>query len=109
MIAFERGSGILLSVLIMEFSMSIFEIIMLICFGAAWPVSILKSWTAKSNNGKSFFFLFIVLIGYIAGILHKIFYLSDAVIILYIVNFTMISIDIMIYFRNEKIESALKN
>jgi len=89
--------------------MSIFEIIMLICFGAAWPVSILKSWTARSNNGKSLFFLVIVLIGYVAGILHKIFYLSDAVIILYVVNFTMITIDILIYFRNERIESSLKS
>jgi hypothetical protein len=89
--------------------MSIFEIIMLICFGAAWPVSILKSWSARSNNGKSLFFLIIVLIGYIAGILHKIFYLSDAVIILYFINFTMITIDIIIYFRNERIESSLKN
>lgn len=82
---------------------------MLICFGAAWPVSILKSWTARSNNGKSLFFLIIVLIGYIAGILHKIFYLSDAVIILYFINFTMITIDIIIYFRNERIESSLNN
>lgn len=89
--------------------MSIFEIIMLVCFGAAWPVSILKSWTARSNNGKSLFFLVIVLIGYIAGILHKIFYLSDAVIILYIINFTMITIDILIYFRNERIESTSQN
>ena len=89
--------------------MSIFEIIMLICFGTAWPVSILKSWTARSNNGKSLFFMVIVLIGYVAGILHKIFYLSDAVIILYVVNFTMITIDILIYFRNERIESSLKS
>ena len=89
--------------------MSIFEIIMLICFGTAWPVSILKSWTARSNNGKSLFFMVIVLIGYMAGILHKIFFLSDAVIILYIINFAMVTIDILIYFRNERIESSLKN
>ena len=80
--------------------MSIFEIIMLVCFGAAWPVSIMKSWSSKTNNGKSLFFLVIVLIGYVAGILHKIYYLRDGVIILYLVNFTMITIDILIYFRN---------
>ena len=95
--------------LIMEFFMSIFEIIMLICFGTAWPVSILKSWTARSNNGKSLFFMVIVLIGYMAGILHKIFFLSDAVIILYIINFAMVTIDILIYFRNERIVSSFTN
>ena len=67
--------------------MSPFEIIMLICFGAAWPVSIYKSWTSRSVEGKSLFFLIIVLSGYIAGILHKIFYLYDGVIILYALNF----------------------
>ena len=89
--------------------MSIFEMIMLICFGAAWPVSILKSWNSRTNNGKSLFFLIIVLVGYVAGILHKIFYLHDMVIILYFVNFTMITIDLLIYFRNSKIDAEKDN
>ncbi len=87
--------------------MSIFEIIMLICFGAAWPVSIMKSWSSKTNNGKSLVFLLIVLIGYVAGILHKIYYLRDGVIILYLVNFAMITIDILIYFRNRGYDRKL--
>ncbi len=86
--------------LIKEIVMSIFEIIMLICFGLAWPVSILKSWTSKTNNGKSLFFLIIVLMGYISGILHKIYFLCDGVIVLYIINFTMVFIDILLYIRN---------
>ena len=89
--------------------MSIFEMIMLICFGAAWPVSILKSWNSRTNNGKSLFFLIIVLVGYIAGILHKIFFLYDMVILLYFVNFTMISIDLLIYFRNSKLDEERNN
>lgn len=83
--------------------MSIFEVIMLVCFGAAWPVSIFKSWNSRTNNGKSLFFLIIVLTGYVAGILHKIFFYYDMVIILYALNFTMITIDLMIYFRNSRI------
>jgi len=83
--------------------MSIFEIIMLVCFGAAWPVSILKSWKSRTNNGKSLFFLVIVLTGYIAGILHKLFYYYDMVIILYFLNFTMITIDLLVYYRNSKL------
>lgn len=31
--------------------MSIFEVIMLICFGAAWPFSIYKSYTSTSTSG----------------------------------------------------------
>lgn len=89
--------------------MSIFEVIMLICFGAAWPVSILKSLKSRTNNGKSLFFLIIVLAGYVAGILHKIFYYYDMVIILYMVNFTMISIDLLVYYRNSKLDMENRN
>ena len=46
--------------------MSIFEIVMLVCFGAAWPFSIYKSYKAKSNEGKSVLFLFVIALGYIA-------------------------------------------
>jgi len=82
--------------------MSIFEIIMLLCFGAAWPFSIHKSIVSKSVTGKSLAFLLIVLIGYVAGILHKIFYHPDVVIIFYAVNLTMVSIDAIIYLRNKQ-------
>jgi hypothetical protein len=87
--------------------MSIFEITMMICFGAAWPASIYKSWNSGTNNGKSLVFLFIVLAGYIAGILHKIFFNPDMVILLYILNFTMVSIDIFIYYRNSKSDDGV--
>ena len=82
--------------------MSVFEIIMLVCFGAAWPFSIYKSYRSKSNRGKSVVFLFIVFIGYIAGILHKVLFNYDLVIILYGINAVMVSIDILLYFRNRK-------
>lgn len=83
--------------------------IMLVCFGAAWPVSIYKSWKSRSVEGKSLFFLLIVLAGYVAGILHKIFFLYDGVIILYFVNFCMISLDVMLYFRNKGIQNGKIN
>ena len=80
--------------------MSIFEIIMLLCFGAAWPFSIRKSIVSKSVTGKSFAFLLIVWIGYLAGILHKIFYHPDIVIVFYVINLTMVSVDVALYLRN---------
>lgn len=84
--------------------MSFFEILMLVCFGAAWPFSIYKSYTSRHNNGKSVVFLFIVVVGYIAGILHKLFYSYDAVIFLYALNGVMVSVDIALYFRNKRLE-----
>ncbi len=82
--------------------MSIFEIIMLICFGSAWPFSIYRSWKSKSVKGKSLVFLFIVMAGYLAGILHKVFFNYDNVIYLYIANFSLVTIDTALYFRNRK-------
>ena len=84
--------------------MSILEIIMLLCFGAAWPFSIYKSYVSASNKGKSLWFLLVILIGYIAGALHKFFYNFDGVIYLYILNGFMVAIDILLYLKNRKAE-----
>lgn len=84
--------------------MSPFEIAFLICFGAAWPVSIYKSWKSRTNKGKSLFFLCLIMTGYIMGILHKIFYYNDIVILLYIFNMLMVLTDMVLYFRNYRLE-----
>ncbi len=83
--------------------MSVFEAIMLLCFGAAWPFSIYKSYKSKSIKGKSLFFLIIVLIGYISGIMHKLLYNYDQVIYLYLLNTIMVSTDIGLYLRNRRL------
>jgi hypothetical protein len=77
-----------------------FEAIMLVCFGAAWPFSIWRSYRSGRNEGKSLAFLCVVFFGYIFGIIHKILYSYDAVIILYILNSCMVAADICIYIRN---------
>ena len=73
---------------------------MLICFGLAWPFSIYKSAKTRQVGSKSLVFLVALLVGYIAGILHKALFNFDLVIILYAVNGTMVSIDIALYLRN---------
>ncbi len=80
--------------------MSIFEIIMLVCFGAAWPFSIYKSWKTRQVAGKSLPFLLVIVLGYVAGILHKLVYHFDLVIYLYALNALMVSLDIILYLRN---------
>jgi hypothetical protein len=85
---------------------SVFEILMLLCFGAAWPFSIIRSFRARSVKGKSLFFLVIVLIGYGAGITHKVLYSYDGVIWLYMINAIMVAVDIALYVRNVRYENG---
>jgi hypothetical protein len=81
----------------------IFEAIMLFCFGAAWPMSIYKSYISKKNHGKSLPFLVTVFIGYLSGITYKLTTTYDPVIYLYIINALMVCVDISVYIRNERV------
>lgn len=84
--------------------MSVFEIIMLLCFGMAWPFSIYKSYTSKQTKGKSVVFLLVIVIGYLSGIIHKLLYNRDWVVLLYMLNLLMVSADITLFFRNRRLE-----
>ena len=84
--------------------MSIFEAIMLVCFGAAWPVSIVKSWQTRSAVGKSLGFLVIVIVGYVSGIIHKLLYSRDIVLLLYLINLLMVVLDLLLYWRNRVLD-----
>ncbi len=84
--------------------MRFFELIMIVCFGLSWPISILKSYRTGSTKGKSLAFLVIICLGYVAGILHKLFFSLDPILIAYIVNLIMVSVDILLYFRNRRNE-----
>jgi hypothetical protein len=89
--------------------MSIFEAAMLICFGASWPLDIYKSLKSRTAAGKSVLFMFVLCVGYIFGIINKIIYSRDIVLVLYIINLVLVSIDICIYYRNKRIEARAKN
>lgn len=72
---------------------------MLICFGAAWPFSIYRSYRSKSVAGKSLVFMLVVDIGYVCGMLHKALFDFDGVFYLYLLNFVLVSVDISLYCR----------
>lgn len=74
----------------------IFEATMLICFGSAWPFSIYRTWKAKSAAGKSILFLSVIFVGYIAGILFKMFGNMNGITFIYILNAVLVSIDILL-------------
>ena len=89
------------------------EALMIICFGLSWPVSIYKSYTSRTAKGKSLFFEVFVWIGYVFGIMRKIlqmnvggdfgglFYMG---LFFYVLNIAEVSIDILLYFRNVKLD-----
>lgn len=83
---------------------SIFEALMLICFGISWPFAIARSVRARSSKGKSLAYLMLLDLAYVSGILHKTLINLDIVLALYIFNFIMVSIDLALYFRNAKFD-----
>jgi hypothetical protein len=85
---------------------SVFELIMLVCFGISWPFSVYKSWKSKSTKGKSPVFLVVIWLGYVSGIVHKILYSRDLIILVYVFNLVMVGIDIGFYIVNRRRERA---
>lgn len=91
-----------------------FETVMIICFGMSWPLSVYKSWKSRTAKGKSLQFEIFIWIGYIFGIaknfiMHAngssnwVFFLGWG---FYFFNFIMISTDMLLYFRNTKLDKA---
>lgn len=79
--------------------MSIFEALMLICFGASWPFAVMKTYKTKNVKGKSILFLTLIFIGYIFGIMNKVIKGIDFVIFLYVLNGILVLTDIVLYFQ----------
>jgi hypothetical protein len=77
----------------------IFEALMLVCFGCAWPFSIYKTWKIKNSKGKSLLFLMVILSGYIFGILFELFGELNDVIYLYILNASIVAADTLLTYR----------
>lgn len=85
-----------------------FEIMMIVCFGLSWPLNVVKSYRARTAKGKSLPFLLLILIGYVAGITSKLInetYLAQIgqkwyVLFFYVLNFLMVSADLVLYIRN---------
>ncbi|NIA06258.1 MAG: hypothetical protein GWP14_01240 [Actinobacteria bacterium] len=88
-----------LALVLAKVNFSPFEFGMFTCFGVCWLASIYKSLKSKRTEGKSLLFLCIVWVGYIFGVIHKIFYNPDFVLALYICNVILVFIDIMLYLR----------
>ena len=88
----------------------VFEALMLICFGASWPVAIAKTLRVRKVHGKSVVFLFMVHLGYLCGISAKFLRagggLPNWVTLLYGLNAVMVAVEIVLYFRFREPQSA---
>ena len=88
------------------------EIVMIVSFGASWPMNVMKSYRARTAKGKSLGFLCLILFGYVAGISSKL--MNEAymaafaqkwyVLFLYVLNFIMVGADLVLYFRNTRLD-----
>lgn len=80
---------------------SIFETIMLVCFGLSWPINVMKAYKARTAKGTSLPFILLIFTGYIAGITAK--FISgqvNYVLVVYILNIVVVSLNIFVYLRN---------
>ena len=90
----------------------IFEVIMIVSFGVSWPLNVIKAYKARTAKGKSLAFLLLILFGYVAGITSKLIneaYMASFaetwyVLFFYVLNFTMVSLDLIMYIRNRRLD-----
>ena len=88
------------------------EVVMIVSFGASWPLNVIKSYKARTTKGKSLAFLLLIFFGYIAGIASK--FLNEAymasfnqkwyVLFFYILNLVMVGVDLILYARNKRLD-----
>ena len=88
------------------------EIIMVVSFGASWPLNVMKSYKTRTTKGKSLGFLCLIFFGYIAGITSKLVnaeYMAQFaekwyVLFFYVLNLVMVGMDLLLYIRNYRID-----
>ena len=89
--------------------MGLFEFLMLFCFCFSWPFSIVKWYRSRSTKGKSMLFMLLIIAGYAFGIIHKVLNNFNWVTWAYVTGMTLVTIDLMLYWRNWLIERKSKS
>ncbi len=89
---------------------SILEVVMLVCFGFSWPLNVIKAYRAKTAKGTSLPFILLIITGYIAGIAAKVISGQiNYVLIAYILNLLIVSLNVVVYFRNVALDKKRSN
>ena len=92
------------------------EVIMIVSFGASWPLNVIKSYKSRTTKGKSLPFLCLIFFGYIAGIASKLLnegYMASFsskwyVLFFYVLNLIMVGTDLCLYYRNYRLDKELE-
>lgn len=89
-----------------------FELLMVLCFGISWPISIAKTLKTKCVSGKSPLFIIFIIMGYIFIIISKL--ISGDIkytFYFYWLNLAMTSFDLslQIYYRKKEKNALAEN
>ena len=88
---------------------SLLEATMLICFGLSWPINTMKAYKARSAKSMSLPFILMIITGYVAGISAKLLnHQTNYVLAVYILNLAVVSLNLVVYFRNKKLDQGDK-
>lgn len=84
------------------------EAMMLICFGFSWPISLINNYRTRTAHGMSLPFILLIIFGYLCGITAKIIAGKvNYVLIVYFFNLFAVSLNLVVYFRNRKIDQQV--
>ena len=87
---------------------SILETVMLVCFGLSWPINLVKAYRSRTAKGTSLPFILLITLGYAAGIAAK--FVGgkvNYVLAAYILNIIMVLLNLVVYFRNKRLDAGL--
>ena len=83
----------------------IFEALMLVCFGFSWPLNVIKAYKARTTKGTSLAFIFLIIVGYIAGITAKFLnHQFNYVLLVYFLNLAIVMLNVFVYLRNRSLD-----
>ncbi len=88
----------------------VFEMMMLVCFGLSWPFNIAKSLRSRTAKGKSVLFEIMIIIGYLCGVTGKLIGGNITyVLAFYALDILLVSTDLILTFRNRKLDREREN
>ena len=85
---------------------SILETVMLVCFGLSGPSNLVKAYRSRTAKGTSLPFILLITLGYAAGIAAK--FVGgkvNYVLAAYILNIIMVLLNLVVYFRNKRLDA----
>jgi hypothetical protein len=85
---------------------NILETMMIVSFGISWPINLSKAIRSKTAKGKSIMFDYFILFGYLCGVAAKIMSQTfNLAFYFYFPNIIMVTCDVILYYRNKKLDA----